>query len=50
MPFQPGSLIARCKHLFGPGLTDPRLPKEELARLVTRMMQEGIVELAAAVE
>ena len=31
-------------------LSDPHLPKEELAKLVTRMMQESIVELAAAVE
>jgi hypothetical protein len=31
-------------------LSDPRLPKEELAKLVTRMMQESIVELAATVE
>jgi hypothetical protein len=31
-------------------LSNPRLPKEELAKLVTRMMQESIVELAATVE
>ena len=31
-------------------LSDPHLPKEELAKLVTRMMQESIVEFAATVE
>ena len=31
-------------------LSDSRLTKEELAKLVTRMMQESIVELAATVE